>query len=422
MQSVAWVMESSPASSFEMGEAEFALEFLIVAFDAPAQFGGIDEDFVRSILGQGREPVLGVGSRSSSGHSISSHSSGCGAVSLRVSRGGPYPHGGEARGQGLVGAPTPGHVSPGFFRQRRRQRLGRDRPMIMHRAARREGLASASAPGFGRQRLHARRPDADRRRHGHRIDQPHLCDAGAESAIGPVSGVRSERRRAPHPAMGAALICLSAISGLVLELHVVGDVSLRAPRRVIWPIPRADGGADTQSADWPDDWRSTASPRPGNCQSCRAVGNIVAPRPPNGCPSSRSPSRRQSKPRSGPASPSPARRVLAPWPTGSHPDQVDCPTKCRRATDVPPRRAMERPPMRSAPRLAPARHQQSRAIILQRSRPVHGAEHLRQTLDILDKTRFACSRLVIHPRRRDPDKTNNQEYQKSAPSEIWKNY
>ena len=32
------VMESSPASPFELGEAEFALEFLIVAFDAPGQF------------------------------------------------------------------------------------------------------------------------------------------------------------------------------------------------------------------------------------------------------------------------------------------------------------------------------------------------------------------------------------------------
>ena len=52
-------MESSPASSFEMGEAEFALEFLIVAFDAPAQFRGIDENFDRSVFGQGREPVFG---------------------------------------------------------------------------------------------------------------------------------------------------------------------------------------------------------------------------------------------------------------------------------------------------------------------------------------------------------------------------
>ena len=53
------VMKSSPASSFEIGDAEFALEFLIVAFDAPAQFRGIDENFDRSALGQGREPVFG---------------------------------------------------------------------------------------------------------------------------------------------------------------------------------------------------------------------------------------------------------------------------------------------------------------------------------------------------------------------------
>src|ERR1700683_4296188 len=52
-------MESSPASSFEMGEAEFALGFLIVACDAPAQFRGIDENFDRSVFGQGREPVFG---------------------------------------------------------------------------------------------------------------------------------------------------------------------------------------------------------------------------------------------------------------------------------------------------------------------------------------------------------------------------
>jgi hypothetical protein len=51
--------------------------------------------------------------------------------------------------------------------------------------------------------------------------------------------------------------------------------------------------------------------------------------------------------------------------------------------------------------LALAGHQQSRAIILQRSRPVHVTEHRRQTIDITNKTRFASSRLVFHPRRRD---------------------
>src|SRR5271156_1760285 len=69
--------------------------------------------------------------------------------------------------------------------------------------------------------------------------------------------------------------------------------------------------------------------------------------------------------------------------------------------------------------LALARHQQSRAIILQRSRPVHVTEHLRQTLDILHKTRFARSRLVIHLRRRDPI-NESPEYQNSAPSESGK--
>src|SRR5271163_4707760 len=123
------VMESSPASSFEMGEAEFALEFLIVAFDAPAQFRGIDENFDRSVFGQGREPVFG---RLALGFGPLDQQpfEQLWGRELAVSRGGPYPHGGEARGQGLVGALTPGHVSPGFFRQRRRQRLGRDRPMI----------------------------------------------------------------------------------------------------------------------------------------------------------------------------------------------------------------------------------------------------------------------------------------------------
>ena len=51
-------MEASPAPPFEVGEAEFALEFLIVAFDAPAQFRGIDENFDRRVLGQGGEPVF----------------------------------------------------------------------------------------------------------------------------------------------------------------------------------------------------------------------------------------------------------------------------------------------------------------------------------------------------------------------------
>ena len=42
-----------------MSQAEFALQFLVVAFDAPSQLDGVDETRERRVLGQGREPVFG---------------------------------------------------------------------------------------------------------------------------------------------------------------------------------------------------------------------------------------------------------------------------------------------------------------------------------------------------------------------------
>ena len=45
---------SAPASSLEMGEAEFAFQFLVVALDAPAQFGRVDKNLDGRVFGQGR--------------------------------------------------------------------------------------------------------------------------------------------------------------------------------------------------------------------------------------------------------------------------------------------------------------------------------------------------------------------------------
>ena len=53
------MVESSPASPLEMSQAEFALQFLVVAFDAPSQLDDVDENRERHVLGQGREPVFG---------------------------------------------------------------------------------------------------------------------------------------------------------------------------------------------------------------------------------------------------------------------------------------------------------------------------------------------------------------------------
>src|SRR6266849_8609677 len=52
------VMEASPPAAFEMVEPELILELLIVALDAPAQFGEADEVGDGRRRWQGREPIL----------------------------------------------------------------------------------------------------------------------------------------------------------------------------------------------------------------------------------------------------------------------------------------------------------------------------------------------------------------------------
>ena len=53
------MMESPPATPLEMSQAQFALQFLVVVFDAPSQLDDVDESRERPVLGQGREPVFG---------------------------------------------------------------------------------------------------------------------------------------------------------------------------------------------------------------------------------------------------------------------------------------------------------------------------------------------------------------------------
>jgi hypothetical protein len=53
------MMEAAPATSLVMPEANLLLEFLIVALNAPAQLGIIDEPSEADGLGQSREPIFG---------------------------------------------------------------------------------------------------------------------------------------------------------------------------------------------------------------------------------------------------------------------------------------------------------------------------------------------------------------------------
>src|SRR4051794_18655776 len=53
------MVEASPASSLVVAESDLLLEILVVAFDAPAQLGAIDQVGEGDVLGQSREPILG---------------------------------------------------------------------------------------------------------------------------------------------------------------------------------------------------------------------------------------------------------------------------------------------------------------------------------------------------------------------------
>ena len=51
-------MESSPAAPFKVPQSEFLLQFLIIAFDNPAVFGGEDQPGKLRISRERGEPVL----------------------------------------------------------------------------------------------------------------------------------------------------------------------------------------------------------------------------------------------------------------------------------------------------------------------------------------------------------------------------
>jgi hypothetical protein len=52
-------MKAAPSASLELPQSNLLLELLIVALDAPAQFGDVDQAIEGDIVGKGREPVFG---------------------------------------------------------------------------------------------------------------------------------------------------------------------------------------------------------------------------------------------------------------------------------------------------------------------------------------------------------------------------
>jgi len=102
------VMKAAPTATLKVAEAEFLFELLVIALDAPAQFGDAHQFLERGGGGQGtqevfcrfrfatrpldQQPLFGVGRDAQ-------------VVALCTA----HPQRGKARGQGFIGAVAPSH-------------------------------------------------------------------------------------------------------------------------------------------------------------------------------------------------------------------------------------------------------------------------------------------------------------------------
>src|SRR6266852_8836619 len=111
------MMETGPAAPLVVPEPDLLLELLVIALDAPAHFGDVDQMAEWNVLVQGCEPILGgLGLALGPFDQQRLFRSSCGAPDGR----GAHPHAGKARAQPIGRAFPPGDRAPSMFRQAER--------------------------------------------------------------------------------------------------------------------------------------------------------------------------------------------------------------------------------------------------------------------------------------------------------------
>src|SRR5437879_5911940 len=110
------MMEAAPAAPFEMAEPDLLLEFLIVALDAPAQFGEVNQTMEGNVLRKRREPVLGR-LLLAFGPLDQQPFFRMALAAIEIAPRGANPHTGKARGQLLGRTLSPRDCVPGALGQ-----------------------------------------------------------------------------------------------------------------------------------------------------------------------------------------------------------------------------------------------------------------------------------------------------------------
>src|SRR4249920_1379895 len=150
------MVEASPAAPLVMSKAEFLLEFLIIAFDPPAQLGQIDQPLEGDVVGQVGEPIFGrllLTRRPFDQQPFL----GSGFLEPVIAVGGAHPYPGKTRGQPIRRSLAPSDRLPRLLWKAERERLGLHR-LVLAITAGPAGWPAAARPRFRRQRRHPGRP------------------------------------------------------------------------------------------------------------------------------------------------------------------------------------------------------------------------------------------------------------------------
>ncbi len=255
------MMKSPPASPLEVSQAEFALQFLIVAFDAPAPLDDVDENRERHVLGQGRKPVFGR-LRLALRPFEDKPFDGVGSTSLWSREAGRTRTAAKREDKGWL---EPSRHSTSF-QASAGKRIARS---LAETADDRGRVAGAKACALGRSRASAARALRREARPTASIARlPHRGVPAPSRRRGNPRRSRSRRRSARCPSTPSFTAASSGERDLRprLELQSSGTCAFLVPR----PSPRfQEDRADRRSADSHDDWRSIASPRSDSCPSSR---------------------------------------------------------------------------------------------------------------------------------------------------------
>ena len=226
------MMESAPATAFNVAQSQCLLQLLVFALDDPTMLGHADEVFEPRLRKQRRGPVfrrLCLSARPFYQQPLFRVRFGLPIFPI----GWPEAQSGEARAERTLLSRAPSDVFPGGRRKFECQLIHRDR-LVSAIAAKQPGWASLAAPWLGRHGLSPRRPNRHCGLNARDIQKVEFGQVRPELTIGPLSGI-GQNSSAMHVRFHSPADLLNSDLRLRLEADLFGHSGLVPPFAILHP-------------------------------------------------------------------------------------------------------------------------------------------------------------------------------------------